>query len=105
MSRQHGPPRLAVTDRFTSSACRDASVRHPRPSPQGARMRRRIEIREGMRPMNRRDFLKAAGLSAATAAFLRNSLARAVALPAIRRSGTIEDVEHVVIFMQENRSF
>ncbi|HEX3844685.1 MAG TPA: phospholipase C, phosphocholine-specific [Steroidobacteraceae bacterium] len=55
--------------------------------------------------MNRRDFLKTAGLSAATAAFLRNSLARAAALPAVRRSGTIEDVEHVVVFMQENRSF
>ncbi len=55
--------------------------------------------------MNRRDFLKSAGLSTATAAFLRNSLARAAALPAIRRSGTIEDVEHIVVFMQENRSF
>ncbi len=54
--------------------------------------------------MKRRDFLKS-GLSTATAAFLRESLARAAALPAARRSGTIEDVEHVVIFMQENRSF
>ena len=55
--------------------------------------------------MNRRDFLQTIGVSAATAAFLRNSLARAAALPAVRRSGTIEDVEHVVVFMQENRSF
>jgi phospholipase C len=55
--------------------------------------------------MNRRDFLQSIGLSAATAAFLRSSLARAAALPAARRSGTIEDVEHVVVFMQENRSF
>ncbi|MGH8318401.1 MAG: phosphocholine-specific phospholipase C [Steroidobacteraceae bacterium] len=55
--------------------------------------------------MNRRDFLRSVGMNAATAALLRNSLARAVALPVIRRSGTIEDVEHVVVFMQENRSF
>ena len=55
--------------------------------------------------MNRRDFLKSVGLSAATAAFLRNSLTRAAALPAVRRTGTLEDIEHVVVFMQENRSF
>jgi phospholipase C len=55
--------------------------------------------------MNRRDFLKSAGTGAATAAFLRNSLARAAALPALGRSGTLEDVEHVVVFMLENRSF
>ncbi len=54
--------------------------------------------------MDRRDFLKS-GLSAATAAFLRESLSRAAALPAAHRSGTLEDVEHVVILMQENRSF
>ncbi len=30
---------------------------------------------------------------------------RALALPANRRSGSIRDVEHVVILMQENRSF
>lgn len=55
--------------------------------------------------MNRREFLRTVGVSAATAAFLRNSVARAAALPASRRSGSIEDVEHVVVFMQENRSF
>jgi phospholipase C len=55
--------------------------------------------------MNRRDFLKSVGSGAASAAFLRNSLARAAALPAIGRSGTLEDVEHVVVFMLENRSF
>ena len=55
--------------------------------------------------MKRREFLKSVGMGAATAAFLRNSVARAAALPAIGRSGTLEDVEHVVIFMLENRSF
>jgi phospholipase C len=55
--------------------------------------------------MNRRDFLRTMGVSAATAAFLRNSVARAAALPPVRRSGTLEDVAHVVVFMQENRSF
>ncbi len=55
--------------------------------------------------MNRRDFLKSVGSGAASAAFLRNSLARAAALPALGRSGTIEDVQHIVVFMLENRSF
>ncbi|MGH8291392.1 MAG: phosphocholine-specific phospholipase C [Steroidobacteraceae bacterium] len=54
--------------------------------------------------INRRNFLKCS-LNAATAALLRNSIARASALAGVGRSGTIEDVEHVVIFMQENRSF
>jgi len=55
--------------------------------------------------MNRRDFLKSVGSGAAGAAFLHNSLARAAALPAIGRSGTLEDVGHIVVFMLENRSF
>lgn len=55
--------------------------------------------------MNRREFLKSAAMGAATGVFLRNSLARAAALPALGRSGTLEDVEHVVVFMLENRSF
>jgi phospholipase C len=36
---------------------------------------------------------------------LPTSIQRALAVPAARVSGTIEDVEHVVILMQENRSF
>ena len=55
--------------------------------------------------MNRRDFLKSVGLGPASAALLHSALARAAALPAIGRSGTLDDVEHVVVFMQENRSF
>jgi phospholipase C len=55
--------------------------------------------------MNRRDFLKSVGSGVATAAFLHDSLARAAVLPAIGRSGTLDDVEHVVVFMLENRSF
>ena len=42
----------------------------------------------------------AAGLAAWPAV-----IRRALALPAARRTGTIMDVEHVVILMQENRSF
>ena len=43
----------------------------------------------------------AAGLGSA----LPPSIARALAVPAQGRTGTIEDVEHIVILMQENRSF
>jgi phospholipase C len=52
---------------------------------------------------NRRDFLKLAGTAAASAAF--PSISRAVAIPANDRTGSIHDVEHVVILMQENRAF
>jgi phospholipase C len=33
------------------------------------------------------------------------SIQRALAVPALRRTGTIEDVGHIVVLMQENRSF
>lgn len=51
----------------------------------------------------RRDFLRLLGTAAASAAF--PSITRALAIPADDRTGSILDVEHVVIFMQENRSF
>ncbi|AXK31294.1 phospholipase C, phosphocholine-specific [Streptomyces armeniacus] len=57
-----------------------------------------------MPDLNRRRFLRIAGASTGFAA-LSDSIARAAAIPASRRSGTIEDVEHVVVLMQENRSF
>ncbi len=52
----------------------------------------------------RRDFLKfAAGLAALGAG--GRAIAKALAIPAHRATGSIQDVEHVVILMQENRSF
>lgn len=57
---------------------------------------------------NRRDFLRTT-LSATAAASATLALPpvirKALAIPANRRTGTIADVEHVVILMQENRSF
>jgi phospholipase C len=53
---------------------------------------------------NRRDFLKAVSALGA-AASLPLSIDRALAQPARRVTGTIKDVKHVVILMQENRSF
>ncbi|WP_434587793.1 phosphocholine-specific phospholipase C [Streptomyces sp. A5-4] len=57
-----------------------------------------------MPEINRRRFLQIAGASAGAAA-LAGSIGRAAAIPANRRSGTIDDVEHIVVLMQENRSF
>jgi phospholipase C len=51
---------------------------------------------------NRRNFLKAA---AAIAGVTPLVIERALATPADRRTGTIRDIEHVVILMQENRAF
>lgn len=58
--------------------------------------------------MNRRDFLRntfATGAGAAALASFPASIQKALAIPANNRTGTIQDVEHVVILMQENRSF
>lgn len=55
-------------------------------------------------PPSRRRFLQVAG-AATAGSLLHPSIARALAIPANRRTGTIKDVEHVVILMQENRSF
>lgn len=57
-----------------------------------------------MPEVNRRRFLQVAGATTAFTA-LSNSIQRAAALPANHRTGSIEDVEHIVVLMQENRSF
>ncbi|MFF4604999.1 phosphocholine-specific phospholipase C [Streptomyces sp. NPDC001339] len=57
-----------------------------------------------MPELNRRRFLQIAGATAGVSA-LSGSIARAAAIPAARRSGSIKDVEHIVVLMQENRSF
>ncbi|WP_394762323.1 phosphocholine-specific phospholipase C [Phenylobacterium sp.] len=54
---------------------------------------------------DRRAFLQLAAGAALGAAALPPGVAAALALPANRVTGTIRDVEHVVILMQENRSF
>src|SRR5207244_1437534 len=53
---------------------------------------------------DRREFLKLLSTAAAAAAFPA-PISRALALPANNRTGTINDVEHIVFVMQENRSF
>ncbi len=58
--------------------------------------------------IDRRRFLQMFGGAVGTAAsdqVLPASLRKALQAPAQRRTGTIRDVEHVVILMQENRSF
>ena len=53
---------------------------------------------------DRRTFLQLVSTGALAAAFPA-SIKRALAIPAHHRTGTIDDVEHIVILMQENRSF
>jgi phospholipase C len=52
----------------------------------------------------RRDLLQF-GVGAAALSALPLSIQRALAAPASVQTGTIKDVEHIVILMQENRSF
>jgi phospholipase C len=55
---------------------------------------------------NRRTFLKLMGITAAaTMTDLKANIAKAMAIPANNRTGSIKDVEHVVVLMQENRPF
>ena len=57
-----------------------------------------------MQDQSRRQLLQliAAG---ATVGALPKSIAKALAIPAHQCTGTIEDVEHIIILTQENRSF
>src|SRR5579862_2331413 len=57
-----------------------------------------------MGSVNRRRFLQLAGGSIATT-MLSDSIARALAIPANRATRSLKDVEHIVVLMQENRSF
>jgi len=61
-----------------------------------------------MKLRTRREFLRLsvrASAASAALALLPPSIRRALAIPASVVTGTIQDVEHVVILMQENRSF
>src|ERR1700723_3080619 len=61
-----------------------------------------------MTSKNRRDFLRAAASAAGSATalgMLPLGIRNALALPANNATGSIQDVEHIIILMQENRSF
>jgi phospholipase C len=57
-----------------------------------------------MNEFDRREFLKTLAAGAGVA-MLPASIQRALAIPANDATGTIRDVEHIVILMQENRAF
>ena len=57
-----------------------------------------------MTSMDRRRFMQLAGATTAMS-LLSTSIARAAEIPANRRTGSLRDVEHIVVLMQENRSF
>jgi phospholipase C len=54
---------------------------------------------------DRRDFLRVLSGATIAATALPQSIGRALALPANHRTGTIRDVEHIVVLTQENRGF
>jgi phospholipase C len=60
-----------------------------------------------MHPDNRRNFLRQALLGAGITGVsaLPPVIQKALAIPARRETGTLQDVKHIVILMQENRSF
>ena len=53
---------------------------------------------------DRRTFLQLMGMTAVMST-LKTNIAKALEIPANNRTGTIRDVEHIVILMQENRPF
>ena len=57
-----------------------------------------------MNGTDRRQFLQMASAGVVAGA-LGSTIKKALAIPANNRTGTINDVEHVVILMQENRPF
>ncbi|WP_144145925.1 phosphocholine-specific phospholipase C [Paraburkholderia sp. BCC1884] len=61
-----------------------------------------------MTSKNRRDFLRSAAHAAGSAtalSMLPLGIRNALAIPANNQTGSIRDVEHIVVLMQENRSF
>ena len=54
---------------------------------------------------NRREFLRLAGATPVAAMLSGGLVERALAIAPAGRTGTIMDVEHIVVLMQENRSF
>jgi phospholipase C len=61
-----------------------------------------------MTSKNRRDFLRAAASAAGSAtalSMLPLGIRNALAIPANNAKGNIQDVEHIIILMQENRAF
>ncbi|WP_299704456.1 alkaline phosphatase family protein, partial [Caballeronia sp.] len=61
-----------------------------------------------MQKLDRRQFLRnsaSAVGSVAMLAALPASIHRALAIPAHNKSGTIDDIQHFVVLMLENRSF
>jgi phospholipase C len=63
---------------------------------------------EARKKLGRRRFLSGAGSAGAAFAgfhLLPGSIRKALAVPAARVTGSIMDVQHVVVLMQENRSF
>src|ERR1700694_3777526 len=61
-----------------------------------------------MTTKSRRDFLLSAAQAAGAASalsMLPMGIRNALAIPANNRTGSIQDVEHIVVLMQENRSF
>jgi phospholipase C len=53
---------------------------------------------------DRRQFLQLMGMTAISST-LKTSIAKALEIPANDRTGSIQDVEHIIILMQENRPF
>ena len=54
---------------------------------------------------DRRSFIRSMAAAAGGAAAFTPAIARALEIPADRRTGTLMDVDHVVILTQENRAF
>jgi phospholipase C len=69
-----------------------------------ANNRNRVEKVWLMSNVSRRRFLQL-GVGATAASLLTPSIARAAAIEGNHRTRSIRDVEHVIILMQENRSF
>ena len=57
------------------------------------------------RDIDRRRFLKLMGMTALATSTTTTSIARALEIPANNAKGSIEDVQHIIVLMQENTPF
>ena len=90
--------RAAPTSSTWTTKARASADTHP---PRAAAPAGRLHVEQTRLPAHRRRARGAAGALGLFPAAIR----RALAIEPDRRSGTLRDVEHIVVLMQENRSF
>ena len=106
--RRQGRSGQPARDAAAAGQARTALRALSRAQPNTAKGKKSVKSDKDLVHAGKRRFLRNAAASTAgltAMSMFPPAIRRALAIPANNRTGTINDVEHVVILMQENRSF